>query len=104
MALDGGSIATEIFFAAALLYVFGEESLLKVEFVETGRRRETHFHIDCPSLDAEAYWADWKSQQFAVTSLSDYTGIYSRLVGVCKQMRSDGVDMYCSPSWVAGRG
>ena len=101
--MNDGYVAKEVFFAAALMYVYGEEALTKIEIIAEPRR-ETHFHLDCPSLDVAEYLNDWKGKQFAITDLSSYTGIYSRLVKILKSMNQSGTDIWCSPSWVAGRG
>lgn len=103
MSVDG-YVCKEVFFAAALMYVYGEEVLTKIEIVDGERRNETHFSLDIESLDAREYWADWEGKRFAITDLSTYTGIYSRLTKILKRMRFDGTDCWCSPAWVRGRG
>ena len=100
-----GYVCKEVFFAAALMYVFSEDCLTKIEVVDGERhRKDTLFHLDVPSLDAREYWADWEGKRFAITDLSAFTGIYARLTKILKQMRNDGSDCYCSPAWVRGRG
>src|SRR5258708_2987437 len=93
-----GFITTAIYFTAGLLYLFGEESLTKIEIAET--RANTQFHVDAPSLDCQAYFDDYLAGNFSMADLLSYVKIYTRLVKRLKTMRRDGDMFYCSPSWV----
>lgn len=90
-------------FAAALLYVFGQDALTRIEhYGYTGRK----FFIDAPSLDCgeTGYLHDYQTGQFNISDLKEYNRIQNWLIQRLKSMQKQGHTEWSSPSWVAGRG
>ena len=103
--MNDGFSTTDLGFASGLLYLYGIESLNRIELVQTTRARaEAEFFIDAPSLDCQSYLSDYQSGQFPIGDLKTYCETYSRLVKWLKVMRKDNETSWTSPSWVAGRG
>jgi hypothetical protein len=100
--MNDGFVVNRTDVAAALIYVHGSESLTRI--VLDPEKREQMFHIDAPSLDCEAYLADFDNGCFSISDLKDYLRMYSWLVNKLKAMQKFGHTEWCSESWVAGRG
>jgi len=83
--VNDGFVTDNVFFAAALCYLYGEESLLKIEFVN----RQKRFHLDCPSFDGEEYLREFKSGTLAISDLLAYSRTYNLLMKTLWQMNKD---------------
>ena len=66
-----GFVTNEICFAGFLCYLFGDESLIRIEFDE---RRKATFHFHVPSLDAEEYLREFHAGDLAIADLKDLWG------------------------------
>jgi len=96
-----------MFFAAGLCYVFGEESLTKIELIggdTRSRHQDRQFTLDVPSLDAAEYYQEFKEKKFAISDLFSFTLIYTGLTRRLKDMTRRGDVIWTSESWVRGRG
>ncbi len=99
--MNDGFVTEDLDFACALLYLFGEDALTRIERAEF---RGQKFYIDAPSLDCESYYADFKNGELAVSDLKSYMRTHVWVVRRLKEMQRDGHMEYCSPSWQCGRG
>ena len=98
--MNDGYQSKDIFFAVGLLYVFGEQALLKIET----EGRETVYTLDAPSLDCSEFRTEYDAKTFAISDLATYVKIYNRVIQILKRMRASGDTVYCSPTWIVGRG
>jgi hypothetical protein len=105
MSADGFQ-TTDIHFAAAMLYVFGEESLTKIEITPDGygRNRDVTLHIDAPSLDCAEYFKEFQAGELALSDLKSYIRTYTWITRTLRDMKKNGTTSWESPSWVMGRG
>ena len=89
--------------AAALLYVYGEDALLKIEPSE--EKSGLKFTIDAPFFDCEAYAAEFASPEgLAISNLRVYMAGYIKFVQKLKDMRAHGGSTWASTAWINGRG
>jgi hypothetical protein len=102
MSFDG-FVTTDLFFAVGLAYIFGEESLTKIELLP-GTRDNTQLFFDAPSEDCSIYRQDFLAGKLAISDLMAYTMIYNKVIRILKMMRRDGDTEWTSESWVRGRG
>jgi hypothetical protein len=106
--MNDGFVTTEVFFAIALLYIFGPESLTKIAFVAKDERypkhQEREFSLDIPSFDAAEYLAEYKAGTLAISDLKAFARIHNDVTRIFKDMGRNGDTEYYSPSWLAGRG
>lgn len=100
------SQTTDIFFASAMLYVYTEDALLKIDVTPDrfGRDRNAAYTLDIPSSEATEYKAQFDRGELAITNLLSYVRTYTWLTRKLREMRTRGETSYCSPAWVAGRG
>jgi hypothetical protein len=84
-------VSNELFFSAFCAYLFGCESLVRVEIPETGRPKWT-FNI--PSLDAEEYRTEFREGRLQIADLKAYTHAYSDLTVRLKEMNRDRVKVW----------
>src|SRR5260370_35639044 len=97
-----GYQTSDLAFACALLYVFGEDSLLRIERDQV---RGQTFFIDAPSFDCQSYFDEWTSSEgLAISNLKAYFRIYDFIVRRLKDLQRRGETGWCSESWVSGRG
>jgi hypothetical protein len=86
-------------------YVFGPESLTRIENENDGRTRNAaSFHLDIPSLDAAEYYREFHQGRFGITDLKKYVKIYSDITRLLREMVRRGDQSWVSPAWVNGRG
>ena len=93
---------TTMGFAAVLAYVYGVDSLVRVEDDVTNKGQEFHFNI--PSLDAEEFKKEYDRGELNISDAKTLIAIFSRIGQTLKKMRREGTTSFCSPSWIAGRG
>ena len=98
--MSDGYVCEDVFFAAALSYIFGDESLLTIEFVN----KQKKFRFDIPSLDGEEYLREFKSGTLAISDLMSYSRTYNWLMKTLWQMNKNNDTTWNSASWIAGRG
>ena len=93
---------TDMFFAAARLYLFGRESLDKIYM--DGSSRAT-FVLKVPSLDAAEYFNEFEPGQLAVSDLKSLCRQWGFLGNVIRKMkREDTVVWPHEPKkWYSGR-
>jgi len=85
--IDGWQ-TTDIALCGALLYAFGEESLVEIEIDDTGR---AIFHLAIPSLDAEETQREFDSVEgLAISNLKSYMRTFSWLSRLLRKMKRDG--------------
>ena len=112
--MSDGYTTTNEWFAAFLMFLFGEECLTRVtselgerdarsKYASTGNRYVKRFYCDVPSFDAQSYHEELKAGTLAISDLNAFATQYSRLNRILRDMRRDNEDSWCSPSWVAGR-
>jgi hypothetical protein len=97
----------DIFFAVALMFVYGEECLLKISTdptVNRERKRSSVYTLNLPSCDAAILFDDFKSGNLAISDLLSYIRTYSFITRLLRNMRYRNEEEWCSPSWIAGRG
>jgi hypothetical protein len=100
-------VTDDVYFAAALGYIFGLESLLTITFEDDERRRgmnKTYFKFDAPDADCEIYLAEFRAGKLSITDLMAYVQQYTKLVNMLRNMRRSEQTEWASPSWIAGRG
>jgi hypothetical protein len=97
-----GFTTNDIWFATAMMYVFGDEALTKM--TNQAAERLKAFHLDIPSLDAEDYYREYQAGTFAISDLKAFTRSYSTVVKCMKDMMKSGQPVWVSPAWIAGRG
>ena len=97
--MSDGYVCEDVLFAAALSYIFGDDSLLTIEFVN----KQKKFRFDIPSLDGEEYLREFKSGTLAISDLMSYSRTYNLLMKTLWQMNKDNDTTWTSPSWIAGR-
>lgn len=104
MAADG-FVARHEYFSAFLMYLFGDESLTRIENgIDDRGKRCRDFYFDVPSLDAEAYLTDYTAGNLSIADLKAWVTSYSRLNFICRQMHKNGDSTWTSTSWANGRG
>ena len=105
MANDGFT-TQDLAFCVAMMYTFGDESLLRIEplgGVNNPRRRGQSFVLDIPSLDAKTYHAEFTAGTFGISNLLAYIKTYNGVIQILKDMHRRGEVEWTSPSWIAGR-
>jgi hypothetical protein len=106
--LNDGYIADDLWFAAAMMYVFGEESLTKIEVAQPDEFhhhcREVKLHLDIPSLDAGEYYEEFKAGALAISDLKSFVRTYTWITRILRDMRRKAESVWVSPAWIAGRG
>ena len=70
--MPDGYTATDLVFGCALLYIFSENSLLRIERDPV---RGQKLYIDCPSLDADEYLKEFKEGRLGISDLRSYMRI-----------------------------
>jgi hypothetical protein len=98
--MNDGYSTTDLALACALLYIFSEDVLTRIE--RDSVRGQT-FHLDIASLDGDAYADDLKNGQMAISDLKSYMRIYDFMVRRLKDMQRRGDLSWCSPAWVNGQ-
>jgi hypothetical protein len=105
---NDGYIADDIWFAACLMYLFGEQSLTKIEVSKSPEFhrhcREVKLHLDIPSLDAQEYYKEFKAGALAISDLKSYIRTYTWITRILRDMERKTESVWVSPAWVAGRG
>jgi hypothetical protein len=96
-----GFVTTTIGFAAALAYIFGWESLVRIEDNEDRTQR---FHFDIPSLDAEEFRKEFEGGELNISDAKSLIENFSHIARTVKEMRKRNEASWCSRSWVNGRG
>jgi hypothetical protein len=76
-------VTKDLCFAGFLSYLFGDESLLKIEFDE---RRKASFTFHVPSLDAEEYLREYHAGTLAIADLKDFWGRNVQLGRLVREM------------------
>ena len=80
-------VTKELCFAGFLSYLFGDESLLRIDFDE---RRKASFTFHVPSLDAEEYLREYHAGTLAIADLKDFWARNVQLGRLVRDMnRSD---------------
>ena len=104
--MTDGFQTTDVFFVAAMLYVYTEDALLKVEVTPDrfGRDRNATYTLDIPSHEAQKYRAEFDRGELAITDLLSYVRTYTWLTRKLRAMRKNGETSYCGPAWIEGRG
>lgn len=109
--MNDGYITTNEWFCAFLMYLFGEECLLRIEIESDGssqahgrNHRVKKFTCDVPSFDAKEYHEELKEGRLAISDLNAFASVYMRLNRILRDMTRSGETSYESPSWIAGRG
>jgi hypothetical protein len=87
-------------FCAALLYLYGEESLLSLD--ATGFRAVVT--LDVPSEDAKILREQFDNDELAISSLKAYVKVYFTLMNRVRVTRKSEFRQWNSPSWITGRG
>ncbi|SRR6266436_749503 len=98
--MNDGYLTGDLWFACAVMYVFGDESLTKITVVDY---REKHFVIDAPSLDCQAYYDDFKNGILAISDLKSFMRTYDHVNRILRDMRKKSETEWVSNSWIAGR-
>ena len=106
--MNDGYIADDLWFGAAMMYLFGEESLTKIEVNQSEEFhkhcREVLLHLDIPSLDAHEYHKEFKAGTLAVSDLKSYIRTYTWITRILRDMRRKTESVWVSPARIAGRG
>jgi hypothetical protein len=80
-------VTKELCFAGFLSYLFGDESLVRIDFDE---RRKASFTFHVPSLDAEEYLREYHAGTLAIADLKEFWGRNVQLGRLVRDMnRSD---------------
>jgi len=96
---------TDTFFAAALQYLWGEDSLTRIETTQTDYGRDTPtFTLDVPSDEAEELLKTFQDGELAISDLKSWARTYTWLTRRLREMKKRGETSYMSPSWIRGRG
>jgi hypothetical protein len=80
-------ITTEMGFAGFLCYLFGDESLIRIELNDT-RKASFTFHV--PSLDAEEYLREYHAGQLAISDYKDAVGRQTQVGRLLRDMNRSG--------------
>ena len=103
--MNDGFVTRHEYFAAFLMYLFGEECLTRIVSGTDDRgKRCRDLYLDVPSLDAQEYYSDYNAGNLTIADLKAYVNSYSRLNFICRQMHRANDQTWTSPSWVNGRG
>ncbi len=105
--MNDGYTTDELFFTAALCYIFGTDALTKIELIESRDARSRHqvrqFTLDVPSLDAAEYYKEFKAGMLAIADLFSFGIVYTGVTKTLRDMTRRGDTEWVSPSWIAGR-
>jgi hypothetical protein len=97
--MKDGYTTNDLVLGCALLYLYGENSLLRIE--RDPVRGQT-LQIDCQSLDADEYFNEFKEGRLAISDLRTYMRIYDTLIRRLKDMQRRGDLSWCSEAWQRG--
>ena len=100
--MAGVSNTSDIFFAACLLYLYSEESLLKASTDERGGN--VNFTFDIPSEDHRILLETFLKGELALSDAKAFSRSYSFITRTLREMKRNGTNAFCSPSWIAGAG
>jgi len=96
-----GFVTQGVFFAAAMLYVFTEDALIKIEQARDDRGFEqVSVHLDIPSEDAKIYHEQFLAGELNISHLKSYCRCYSTLTRNLRDMRKQGMTVFVTPAWV----
>jgi hypothetical protein len=102
-ALNDGYQTKDIWFASAMAYTFGPESLTRIDTESNGRTRTTAtFHLDIPSLDAAEYYREFQTGKFAISDLRAYCKNHGDITRRLREMARAGETSWCSDAWIRG--
>ena len=107
MASDGYQVVgNEVGFVAAVMLVYGSESLTRIEFEDRGDPQHPTkvFHLDVPSEDAKILKEDYDSGRLAVSDVGLLFRIYGDVTKTLRNMSKWGNTVWTSNSWIKGRG
>jgi hypothetical protein len=80
-------ITTEMGFAGFLCYLFGDESLIRIELDDI-RRATFHFHA--PSLDCEEYLREYHAGQLAISDYREAIGHHTQVGRLLRDINRSG--------------
>jgi len=80
-------VTSEICFAGFLSYLFGDESLVRIDFDE---RKKAAFTFHIPSLDAEEYLREYHAGTLAITDLKNFWGQHVQVSRLVREMNRNG--------------
>lgn len=98
--MNDGYQTTDLAMVCALLYIYSEDALTRIERDAT---RGQTFFLDAPSLDCQSYAQDFTNGELAISDLKSFMRIYDFMVRKLKAMRANGDLSWCSPAWVNGQ-
>jgi len=84
-------VTTEMGFAGFLCYLFGDESLIRIELNDT---RKATFHFHAPSLDCEEYLREYHAGQLAITDYKDAVGRQTQVGRMLRDMNRSGKTLW----------
>ena len=91
----------DMWFVAFLAYLFGEDSLTRIELDERGKAT---FQLSVSQQEATEYHDNFECKNLAIADLMTYCRTYAWIAKRIRDMKKRGQTSYCSPSWIAGRG
>jgi len=92
-------VTTEMGFAGFLCYLFGDESLIRIELNDT-RKASFTFHV--PSLDAEEYLREYHAGQLAISDYKDAVGRQTQLGRLLRKLNSTGETVWEREEFTVG--
>jgi len=87
-------------FCAALLYLYGSESLLSIDATQF----RAVVTVDIASEDAKIMREQFDNDELAISSLKAYVKVYFELTNRVRVTRKSEFRQWNSPSWIAGKG
>ncbi len=97
--MNDGYQSDDIEFCAALLYLYGEESLLTIDASQS----RTVVTLDIPSEDAKILREQFDRDELSIL-LRSYCRVHSSLLSRVRRTRTALGQQWTSPTWQNGRG
>lgn len=93
--MNDGFVTNNTMFAAALVYIFGNEALIQIQLVD----HKPDFTLDVPSLDAVEYLKEYDAGTLAVADARALFAAYSMISSTLRKMRSGERDVWTSKAY-----
>jgi len=94
---------SDVWTCSVLVYLYGIDSLAKIEDQElTNRRRLTTHSLAVPSEDAKIVQQEYGSGQLALSDAKAFVAAYLQINSTQRRMRERGESQWVSERWVRG--